>query len=335
MIVDLLPTDDQAAIRDSVAEVLANELPVARLHEPQAAGAGAERARWPLLAELGVFGLAVPEADGGVGFGLPEQVTVAAELGRCLISPSVLATMLAAGLAEAGLRGELLAGTSRVAVANPLGPVDLAAGGVVKVQLLDAEGCDHVLVWSDAGAALCPTPRVHEAVEAIDETVSLWRAELDLSTRVAQTSGPQATRSAGLLLAAYLAGNAQATLAMATEYAKIREQFGQPIGAFQAIKHYCAEMARRAEAATSQTFYATLDAVERQDDDLFEVAAARLLAADAATTNGRFNIQIHGAMGFTYEADAHLYLKRALLVSAIAGNHRLEQIRIMESKGLA
>jgi len=335
MITDLLPSDDQAAIRDSVVALLSREFPIARLHGDLASGAGVERARWGMFADLGLFGLAVGEQQGGAGFALPEQVTAAYELGRFLVSPTVLATMIAAGFAQGEMLESLVAGDARVAFANPVSRLQIHGGGSAPVQLLDADGADFVLLWTDEGAALHAAPAPGPHVEALDETVSLQRAELALGGRIAATTGPDIARRGGLLLSAYLVGIAKATLEMAVEYSKSRVQFGQEIGAFQAIKHYCAEMARRAEAATAQTFYAALDATVRRDEDMFEAAAARLLAAEAAVDNARFNIQIHGAMGFTYEADAHLYLKRALLVSAILSDQRSEQRRIMRSEGLA
>lgn len=334
MIFDLFPTEDQAAIRDSVASVIARSLPVTRLQDPDAFGGAAEAAAWDVLAGLGLFGLGVAEADGGVGYTLAEEVTVAREFGKGLISPTVIATMVGAHVASAELLGALMEGTTRIAFANPIGPVDFSQASIA-VQLLDADGADHVLIWNDAEARLYRTPAIDTQMEAIDDTVSLARATLSLADPVAVKTGPKTARAASLMLAAALAGIAEAALAMAVEYAKVREQFNQPIGAFQSIKHYCAEMARRAEAAVSQTFYATLDAVERTDDDMFEAAAARLLAGDAALENGRFNIQIHGGMGFTYEAGAHLFLKRAWMLSGLNSGERLEQQRIMASAGPA
>ena len=335
MIFDLLPTDEQQAIRDSVAGMVTKQFPIARLHDAASFGAAAEIAAWQDFAGLGLFGLGLAEDDGGVGYGVAEEVTVARELGRNLISPTVLATMLAAHVAAGALRAALCDGSIRAAFANPVAPVDFAADGAADVQLLDAAGAKFALLWSDQKAVLIEIGDAGRIVEAIDETVSLGKARLDLTSPTAVVTGASLARRAGLTLAAYLAGNAEATLAMAVGYAKIREQFGQPIGAFQAIQHYCAEMARRAEAALSQTLYAAIESTIRTDDDLFEMACARLLAGDAAVENGRFNVQIHGAMGFTYEADAHLFLKRALLVSAINSGVRQEQARIIASGGPA
>jgi alkylation response protein AidB-like acyl-CoA dehydrogenase len=334
MIVDLLPTEEQAAIRDSIAGMAAKSFPVARLHDPAAFGAGAEAADWQSLAELGLFGLGLAEEAGGVGYSIAEEVTVARELGRYLVSPTVLATMLAAHLATGEAQEALRNGTQRAAFVNPLRPADFSATSA-EVQLLDAKGADYAILWNDSQFGLFNIIEPGTATEAIDETVSLTRTSLDLSAPLTSVAGAGLPRRAGLLLAAYLAGISEAALEMAVEYAKIRVQFGQPIGAFQAIKHYCAEMALRAEAAVSQTLYATIATAAREDENLFEMACARLLAAQAAVENGRYNVQIHGGMGFTYEADAHLFLKRAILVSAINSGPRQEQVRIMASAGPA
>jgi alkylation response protein AidB-like acyl-CoA dehydrogenase len=334
MIADLLPTEEQAAIRDSIAGMAAKTFPVARLHEASSFGAGAEIANWQSLAELGLFGLGLAEEAGGIGYSIAEEVTVARELGRFLVSPAVLATMLAVHAATGETQEALRNGELRAGFANPLRPVDFSAA-VSEVQLLDAQGAAFAVLWNDNQFAVVKINDPGEVKEAMDETISLTRARLELASPLALIRGAALPRRAGLLLAAYLAGIAEATLEMAVEYAKIRIQFGQPIGAFQAIKHYCAEMALRAEAAVSQTFYATIASLAQPDDNLFEMACARLTAAEAAVENGRHNVQIHGGMGFTYEADAHIYLKRALLISALNSGKRQEQTRIMAFAGPA
>ena len=313
MITDLLPTEDQSMIQESVAGFLADRLPPDRLRETSAMAGGAERAVWAGLAEIGLFGLGVAEAAGGVGYGLPEEVIAARELGRALASPSVLATMLAAHAAaasgDAALLAALASGERRAAFIN----ADKSAGGVL---LVDAEGADQLFGWSETGASLIPASAAagRTLKAGLDETVSLEQTRL----ASAEADGSQALAwRADLLASAYLAGIAEAALAMAVEYAKERKQFDIPIGAFQAIKHACADMAVRAESARAQTFYAAL-AVETADADAaVDVAAARLIARRAAIENAKANIHIHGAMGFTQEALAHLYLKRALTMAAL------------------
>jgi alkylation response protein AidB-like acyl-CoA dehydrogenase len=323
MIVDLNPSEDQTLIIDSVEGLLGRALPIERLRSDSAFGGAAERAVWSDLVDLGLFGFGLPESAGGVGYGLPEEVLAARSFGRRCVSPTVIATMIAvhvaAASAEVRLRDALKGGTARAAFANPLN-----SGG--EVQLIDAVDCDWLLMLNKPlkllprAAALGRRP-----VRSIDETISLERAHL------AEGDSPEADLAdrESLLLAAYLVGNAQATLAMATAYASTREQFGQPIGAFQAIKHSCADMAVRAAAAEAQSFYAALVETGTEGNPGMEIACARLLAREAAIANAKANIQIHGAMGFTAECDAHLYLKRALVIASLGSDSRTEEKRIL------
>ena len=327
MIVDLNPTEDQRLIVDTVETLLARALPVERLRRPPSFGGGGEREIWGDLVELGLFGFGLAESAGGIGYGLPEEVLAARSFGRRCVSASVIATMIAvhaaAAAGDSALRDGLRSGVLRAAFANPL------AGGE-EMHLVDADGCDWFVVL---GSTLRLVPRSamleRRSVRAIDETVSFERARL----------GAGAHRAAGLgcreslLLAAYLGGNAQATLAMATAYACTREQFGQPIGAFQAIKHGCADMAVRSSAAEAQIFYAALLGTASDGGQPMEIANARLLAREAAVLNAKANIQIHGAMGFTAECDAHLYLKRALLFASLGSSSRTEERQILAGGG--
>jgi alkylation response protein AidB-like acyl-CoA dehydrogenase len=308
MIVDLLPSEDQQMIADSINAFLSDRLPVARLREETAFGGAAERGEWQGLAELGLFGLGVAEDLGGLGLGVAEEALVARSLGAHLLSPSVLAQLVAPHLAvDADTRAALIAGKSRAAFAS--------AGG----HLLDGADAGQVVFLTGDGVALVAAAELSAdaPVAGLDETVTLARVA------AGAVRGLDDAR-VSLLIAAYLTGIAQAATDMAVEYAKTREQFGQPIGAFQAIKHMCADMATRAAAADAQVFYAavTFDAV---NDPAGEVAAGRILSADAAIANGKANIQIHGGMGFTAECDAHLLLKRAQLMAhlgATAGRLR-------------
>jgi alkylation response protein AidB-like acyl-CoA dehydrogenase len=311
MIADLLPTEDQSMIQDSVASFLADRLPVERLRDTAAAGGGAERAEWAGLAEIGVFGMGLAEDKGGVGYDLAEEVIAARELGRNLVSSNVLATMLAAHLAadRPELVADLAAGVSRAAFAN------LGEAGETSAQLIDAEGADHFVAWDETSAFLFPAAgAANRTVKAaMDDTLQVERADLAGLTR----HGVSLAQRADVLVCAYLTGIAEAAVAMAVEYAKTRQQFDQPIGAFQAIKHACADMAVRAEAARAQTFYAALAVQTADPSAATEVAAARLIARRSAIENAKANIQIHGGMGFTQESTAHLYLKRALTMATL------------------
>lgn len=318
MIVDLTLSEEQQLIDASVRKLLTDRLPVERLREPANHAAAAEHEAWSALAELGLFGLGIPEARGGLGLGAPEEALVARALGLNLVSPAVVAQMLAPHLAEDdGLRAAFIAGEARTAFANAI--------DAENAHLLDHGGAQQLVLLS-GGAALIPRSAAADPspVEGIDETVSLARVA---GAFAAVPRNAEADR-ASLLLAAYLTGIAQATCDMAVAYAGTREQFGQPIGAFQAIKHQCADMAVCAAAAEAQVFHAAIT-FGHGVDDAAEVSAARLLAGDAALANARANIQIHGGMGFTAECDAHLFLKRAHLIAVLGSSRRAEQTRLL------
>jgi alkylation response protein AidB-like acyl-CoA dehydrogenase len=122
---------------------------------------------------------------------------------------------------------------------------------------------------------------------------------------------------------------AEATRDMAVEYAKTRQQFGKAIGSFQAIKHLCADMAIRAEAAVCQVIFAALVESERRAGARFHSVAARLVAVEAALQNAAQNIQVHGAIGFTAEAEAHLFIKRAHVLEQLWGNTRQQRRQML------
>jgi alkylation response protein AidB-like acyl-CoA dehydrogenase len=305
MIVDLIPDEDQSAIEDTIVSFLADVLPVQRLRDPTNHGGAAESAAWGQLCELGLFGLGLPEEQGGLGLGLPEEALVARALGRHLISPCVLAQLCAPHLAsDEAVRDALISGEARAAFA--------IAGGYV----LDGQDADWVVVFGPAGASLrARSDLLLTATEGgLDNTMVFERLG-------GEVGNAQPALRIEVLLAAYLTGIAQATTDMAVEYAKTREQFGQPIGAFQAIKHGCADMATRASAADTQVLFAAT-VFGAGSDDAVEAAAARVLAKRAALENAKVNIQTHGGMGFTNECDAHLFLKRAMVMDMLGSDAR-------------
>lgn len=316
MIIDLHPTDDQQMIADSIGGMLADTLPVSRLREKNSWAAATEQAMWRDFAELGLFGMALPEDEGGAGYGLPEEIVAARELGRVLATPSLLAQIAAGHLAGGEDRSALVSGEKRAAFASP--GVDGA------LYLYDGTGADFIVVLN-SGASLCRADEFEwsEAVP-MDETISVHRA----STAPALSERNALADRISLLISAALAGQAQSATDLAVDYAGQREQFGQPIGSFQAIKHALADMRVLADAADSQSRVAAV-AFGLGRNDQREVAAARWLAGNAALENAKAGIQVHGGMGFTAECDAHIYLKRAHLLSALGSSRRSEERRLI------
>ena len=316
MIIDLHPTEDQQMIADSIGGMLVDTLPVSRLREEDAWAAAPELSMWSDLAKLGLFGMGLSEEEGGAGYGLPEELIAARELGRVLASPSVLAQIAAVHLSSGNERAALVAGEKRAAFASP--GVDGA------LYLYDGVGAGHVVVL-DGGASLHKADAFDwSKAVPMDETLSIQRAA---SAPVAATRDAMADRIS-LLISAAMAGLAQSATDLAVEYASQREQFGQPIGSFQAIKHQLADMRVRADAADSQSRVAAV-AFGLGGNDSREVAAARWLAGNAAIENAKAGIQVHGGMGFTAECDAHLYLKRAHLLSSLGSSRRSEERRLI------
>ncbi|MDG2003755.1 MAG: acyl-CoA/acyl-ACP dehydrogenase [Novosphingobium sp.] len=315
MILDLMLSDEQELVQDSTGGFLADRLPLERLREEANWQADAEILVWDELTELGLFGLGVEESRGGIGMSLAEEVIVAQALGEQLVSPLVLATMVAAHLGDAG---EYAAGR-RASFATPVRRGKY--GERIEVHLLDSKASEDIVLLLPDRAMLFDRSALADLtpVATMDETVGFERATLDHAAARLSVEGSRLFEQAELLISSCLAGIAQQACNMAVAYAGMREQFGQPIGAFQAVKHSCAEMARRAEAALCQTRLATAQSLADTPDSS-AIACARLLAGDGAIENAKANIQVHGGMGFTFEANAHLLLKRAHLLVSLNGN---------------
>jgi alkylation response protein AidB-like acyl-CoA dehydrogenase len=335
---NLLPSAEQVQIVDSLRGFLAEQAPVSRFRPPAAQVGNADAALWSQIGELGFLGVSVAESQGGIGLDAKEDLLVHREFGRHLLSPSILAISLAARLAAAcdaadALPG-ILAGTAHVALANPRSPMTLGATCSGEFHLFDSSDAPLILCCSDQGLALFDRSQFTdiESVLGTDNVVALERAMLESAKPLFWRSASEGSlyTHALLLAAAYAVGIAEATRDMAVDYAKVREQFGKPIGSFQAVKHLCADMAIRAEAALCQASFAASAIAEVKPGANFQATAAKIVATKAALENAAQNIQVHGAIGFTSEADAHLYLKRAHVIDQLFGDQRAQRIRLID-----
>ncbi|CAM5670653.1 Acyl-CoA dehydrogenase OS=Streptomyces alboniger OX=132473 GN=CP975_15250 PE=3 SV=1 [Streptomyces alboniger] len=262
---DFRLTDDQEALRRGMREILAGRFSPRDALE---APGRIDRGLWRALGDAGFFSLALDGARGGVGLGLPEAVLVFEEAGRALLPGPAVASFLAAG------------------------EVPGAAEGTVVVTAVDG-----VLVpWLAAADTVRGDVTGAVPLRSVDPLTPLHRVP---------GAGTRAPLEAVLLTAAEQLGSAGRTCAMAVRYAGGREQFGRPIGAFQAVQHLCAQMLVRTETARAAVYAASVTG------DGAETAGAKLLADDAAVRNARDCLQVHGGMGFTWESEVHLHLKRA------------------------
>ena len=301
---DFRPTEDQIALRDGIRDFLDGELPFDRIPELEKAR-GVDRALWAQLAEMGVFALRLPEEEGGVGLGYADAVLVFAELGRRLVPGPLVWSHLAAGLVDGAATGETI-----------VGGLDQLAGAGDPIMIEHLDDLDVLLVLEDTGVRRID-PRTIEAVPVetpLDSLTPVSHAKaLPEGERIGNAEQARRLRLEGAaLVSGFQLGLAEGALELANAYAKGREQFGRPIGGFQAVKHLLAEMFVKQEAARAAAYNAgaTLDAPEVADVQR-AVSAAKTTAGDAAIRNARTGIQVHGGMGFTWEVMAHYYLKRA------------------------
>ncbi|MEV0278432.1 acyl-CoA dehydrogenase family protein [Streptomyces sp. NPDC050610] len=290
---DFQLTEDQEALRSGVRELLAGRFPRERLRAAvDGAGPVVDRGLWRELGEAGFFGLRLPEDEGGVGLGLPEAVLLFEEAGRVLLPGPLIATHLAAGLVAGAASGERV-----------VGMCDATAEERFWEHPAD---CDELIfLGDDEPYSVDPSAPAVTPVRSVDPLTPLARVVVPEGGRPLAGDAARLRREAALLTAAEQLGSAVRTVETAVSYAKERTQFDRPIGSFQAVKHLCAQMLVRAEVARSAVYAA---AVTQEPGD---IAAAKLLADEAAVHNARDCLQVHGGMGFTWEADVHLHLKRA------------------------
>ncbi|GES33937.1 acyl-CoA dehydrogenase family protein [Streptomyces angustmyceticus] len=327
---DFRLTEEQRALRDGTRELLAKRFGRERLRAAVDAP-GLDRALWRELGGAGFFALRLPERAGGVGLGLPEAVLVLEEAGRALLPGPLVACQLLAGAVDGVAAGErivalceaerdpvlwehpgdcdeliLVEGGAGRGGAGPGGGSGDGPGGALR----GAQG-------RTGGACRSAADRIARApFTSLDPLTPLARVTDLRRTAPLALDVPRLRREAALLTAAQQLGSAVRTVEMAVGHAREREQFGVPIGTFQAIKHLCAQMLVRAEIARSAVYAAAV--TERAD----EVTAAKLLADEAAVRNARDCLQVHGGMGFTWDVDVHLHLKRAWLRAERWGSAR-------------
>jgi alkylation response protein AidB-like acyl-CoA dehydrogenase len=310
-------------------------MPIAMTDEQRAAQAGvrewaakADRpVHWPDLARLGVFSLTRPDE----GSGLVDLAAVLERIADSLVPGPVPPTALAGVLlADTDLARPLADGSATVALALSRGTVRTvrrANGGLVADgevgHVLGAGGTSHLLLTDGDAWFVVPAADV-TVVEhaAVDFSRPLGRVSLtgvEIPVNRVLTDSPDPVDLAVTLFAAEASGVAGWCLRTAVEHARRREQFGRPIGSFQAVKHLCAEMLCRVERASAVAWDAARAADEAPAEHPLAAAVAAAVALDAAVDNAKDCVQVLGGIGFTWEHDAHRYLRRALALRQLAG----------------
>ncbi|MBX7431308.1 acyl-CoA dehydrogenase [Mycobacterium sp. Y57] len=325
--------DEQSAARELVRTWAAGASVVDAARDVEHGDAAAWRVPYAGLAQLGIFGVALPEEHGGADGTIADLCAMLDEAAAALVPGPVATTALATlllGESHADLLEQLAVGarTAGIALTGDVvsddgrvsGTAPYVLGATADGVLVLPAGDGWVLVDAAAGGV-----RV-EPLAATDFSRPLARVTLDgAAAEVLPVSGQRVVDLTATVLAAEAAGLARRLLNTATEYAKVREQFGKPIGSFQAIKHMCAEMLLRSEQAS----VAAADAAQAASDidtgigDGGQLSLAAALAAsvgiEAAKANAKDCIQVLGGIGITWEHDAHLYLRRAYGIAQFLG----------------
>lgn len=310
---DLEPNGDEQQVIDAAADYLRGALPLERFRRN---GEGRFTAQLRSdIAELGWFGMGLSEEAGGFGFSIVEEALSFREIGRHLGPNAVLGICLAARLAaEAGqtdLAQSLVAGSHGVAIAqaDPNRPT---------MRLYDADGTDFAIDLSGTEARLLSLDGIPIRSRAcLDRSITITDADLSDCAVAARAPVAATLRAARLFTAAMLVGICEATTDMINDYAKIRHTFGRPIGSYQAVRHPIADMATRTFATRQQLFLAAVSCRDGSADADIQVAAAKLLANEAALLNADANIQLHGGIATTDEHDAHYFMKRANVLARL------------------
>jgi 3-oxochol-4-en-24-oyl-CoA dehydrogenase len=290
---------------------------------------------WQGMVELGWLGLHVDEEHGGSGFGLPELVVVVEELGRAVAPgpfvPTVIASAVIAKDGTSEQKSRLLPGlidgtvTAGIGLNSGVQITDGVASGEAGI-VLGAGLAELLLIAAGDDVLLLERGRSGVSVEVpgnLDPTRRSGRVRLDNvsvgSDDIVVGARESALARARTLLAAEAVGGATDCVDAAVDYAKVRQQFGRTIATFQAVKHHCANMLVASESATAAVWDASRAASEDEEQFRLSAAVAAAHAFPAYARNAELNIQVHGGIGFTWEHDAHLHLRRALVTSSLFG----------------
>ncbi|ASR39344.1 hypothetical protein BAY61_16255 [Prauserella marina] len=350
-------------MRRTVADFLERYSDSAQVRAAMASERGYDAALWRRCAEeLGTTALVVPERCGGLGLGFGDAAVVIEEFGRRVVPSPLLTTVVAATVASACHTGEadrllraIAAGGLAVSIAFPgERPVRASETGAAwtlrgrPAPVMHGAHVDTLLVAADTagGPGLFVVERAAEGVRSdrlvtLDQTRSLAEVELADAPAVPLAASSKMKSIVDLLtdltliaLATESAAAARSCLEATVEYLKVRHQFGKPLGSFQALKHRCADLAVDVEGAESTAWYAVETAMSDPGERAVLAPLAKAVCADTFMRVAAESVQLHGGIGFTFEHDAHLFLKRAKANQHLLGSPSELRRRIGTAAGL-
>jgi alkylation response protein AidB-like acyl-CoA dehydrogenase len=327
--------EDQLLLQKTLRDFLASEAPAARVRALWETGTGRSPELWKALAELGVTGLLAPEAHEGMGMDERVGVLLHEEAGRAALAEPLAATAVAVPLLlELGSRElagrwlkPIAVGEAIAVVGHPVNAF-LEDAHVASLLLLPHQDELHALPSGEVSLERQPVNDPARRVFSVSWTPSA-------ATRVAQGSQARdllagALDRGALACAGQLLGVTEKLLELAVAYAKQRVQFGQPIGAFQAVKHHLANVKVALEYARPVVYRAAHSVARRASGRAVHVAHAKIAAGEAATQAARTALQVHGAIGYTWEQELHVWMRRAWSLELAWGRGSFHRARVAE-----
>ncbi|MCY1267558.1 Acyl-CoA dehydrogenase [compost metagenome] len=336
---DFTFSDDQLLFQGNVRAFLTNEVTPERIRELWQTESGRSDELWAELAELGLTAITVPEGFGGLDMNELDFILLAKECGYAALTEPLVDTMLVGVPLLTTLCGEQLDLQSEWLTRVAEGKARLAVGQPGNPLVADAHVAGLLLL--PHGDEVHAVPREQANLvrnESVDPSRQLFRVEWTPSaaTRVASAEQGRelwaATMNRGALgCAAQLLGLAKRMVDLAVDYSFERKQFGKPVGSFQAVKHLMANVAVQIEFAKGPLYRAAYAVAQGQPDQDALVSHARLACTEAALLAAKNAIQTHGAMGYTWEVDLQLFMKRAWALDKVWGDRGWHKARIREA----
>lgn len=309
-------TDDQRLFAEGLRDLLTNECPPSLVRHTWESGLGHSPELWRKLGDMGVLGLLVPESAGGMGGDVVDAVLLFQELGRAGVPGPVLEHMAVAAPLIAASHADVVDGSAVATVWIDDSPYVAHAG--VADLVVTRDGIRSGFTSTDAHG-------------------------IDGARRIATISGgtstpwADSTRLGGafdlmaLATSAYLIGLGERMIDIAADYARQREQFGKPIGSFQAVKHLMSDALLKVEFAKAPTYRAAWSLAHGEPTASRDVSMAKALASEAAYRASRGSMQVHGGIGYTWEADLQLFMKKAWALSRAYGDATWHRRRVSAS----
>ena len=329
---DFTFTQDQLLFQSSVRDFLTAEVTPERIRAGWDTASGRDPGLWQQLAELGLTGITVPEEFGGLGMSELDFVLLAQECGYVALPEPLVHTALVAAPLLRQIGGEL-AGSWLPGIAA--GEAKVVVGLQQNLLVEDAHIADLLLLQREEGwYALAPGQVELRHNESVDPSRRLYAVEFAGGAQPFATGDKAAELTAATLdrgalgCAAQALGLAQRMVEMAVAYSGDRRQFGKPIGSFQAVKHLMANVAVRLEYAKAPVHRAAYSVANGEPVAARAVSHAKLMACEAANLAAKNSIQVHGAMGYTWEVDLHIFMKKAWALANAWGDTAFHKARI-------